>query len=106
MLAACATVPCRRHIELPALKIVMWRCWMLRCVVDYKPHKFDAECCNILANFAEMVVRDVERYAALEQRADEQRWASLEQVCTQKANDIHTGRVTAVLLVRCENVLV
>ena len=40
-----------------------------RCVVDFKPRKFDAECCNILANFAEMVVRDVERYSAEEERS-------------------------------------
>ncbi|KAK9810348.1 hypothetical protein WJX72_009180 [[Myrmecia] bisecta] len=31
------------------------------CVVDYKPRKFDAESCNLLCNFATMVVRDVER---------------------------------------------
>ena len=37
--------------------------------MDFKPRKFDAECCNILANFAEMVVRDVERYSADEERA-------------------------------------
>ena len=38
------------------------------CVVDYRPREFDAECCNMLANFAEIVVRDTERYtAALEQ---------------------------------------
>ena len=38
------------------------------CVIDYQPREFDAECCNMLANFAEIVVRDTERYtAALEQ---------------------------------------
>ena len=38
------------------------------CVVDYRPREFDAECCNMLANFAEIVVRDTERYtAALEE---------------------------------------
>ena len=36
-----------------------------RCLLDYKPREFDAECCNILANFAEMVVRDAERFAAM-----------------------------------------
>jgi hypothetical protein len=38
------------------------------CVIDYRPREFDAECCNMLANFAEIVVRDTERYtAALEE---------------------------------------
>lgn len=36
--------------------------------MDYTPRNFDAECCNILCNFAEIVVRDSERYA-LEVRA-------------------------------------
>ena len=35
-----------------------------RCLCDYTPRTFDAECCNILCNFAEIVVRDAERYAA------------------------------------------
>lgn len=35
-----------------------------RCLCDYAPRTFDAECCNILCNFAEIVVRDAERYAA------------------------------------------
>ena len=48
--------------------------------MDYKPRKFDAECCNILANFAEMVVRDVERYAAAEQHAELPKRSSFEQV--------------------------
>lgn len=34
--------------------------------MDYKPREFDAECCNILANFAEMVVRDAERFTELD----------------------------------------
>ena len=34
-----------------------------RCLADYQPRMFDAECCNILCNFAEIVVRDAERYA-------------------------------------------
>jgi len=38
------------------------------CVIDFRPREFDAECCNMLANFAEIVVRDTERYtAALEE---------------------------------------
>ena len=49
--------------------------------MDYKPRKFDAECCNILANFAEMVVRDTERYAAAEQRAGLQQQNPLTQAC-------------------------
>ena len=36
-----------------------------RCVVDFVPREFDAECCAILSNFAEIVVRDAERYAQL-----------------------------------------
>lgn len=34
-----------------------------RCLIDFVPREFDAECCNVLANFAEIVVRDAERYA-------------------------------------------
>ncbi len=48
--------------------------------MDYKPRKFDAECCNILANFAEMVVRDAERYAAEDERAGLHRHIALKQV--------------------------
>lgn len=38
--------------------------WLCRFVADYKAREFDAECCSILANFAEMVVRDVEQYTS------------------------------------------
>lgn len=31
------------------------------CVIDPKPRKFDAESCNLLCNFAEMVVREIEK---------------------------------------------
>ena len=57
-----------------------------RCVVDFKPRKFDAECCNILANFAEMVVRDVERYAAAEQQTQLQLQGPLKQARTLPAS--------------------
>lgn len=32
-----------------------------RCVIDSKPHKLDAEAANLLANFAEVVVRQIEK---------------------------------------------
>ena len=42
--------------------VVQQRCALVcRCVIDFVPREFDAECCNILANFAEMVVRETER---------------------------------------------
>eukprot|EP00884_Botryococcus_braunii_P002377 jgi/Botrbrau1/1213/Bobra.0163s0021.1 len=31
------------------------------CVIDLKPRQFDAESCNVLANFAEVVVREIEK---------------------------------------------
>lgn len=31
------------------------------CVIDPKPRTFDAESCNLLCNFAEMVVREIEK---------------------------------------------
>ncbi|KAK9811611.1 hypothetical protein WJX72_006916 [[Myrmecia] bisecta] len=36
------------------------------CVCDFAPHKFDASCCAILCNFAEMVVREIEADSALQ----------------------------------------
>ena len=31
------------------------------CVLDHKPREFDAENCNVLCNFAEVVVREIEK---------------------------------------------
>lgn len=31
------------------------------CVIDREPRRFDAESCNLLCNFAEMVVREIEK---------------------------------------------
>ena len=31
------------------------------CVLDHKPREFDAENCNVLCNFAEVVVREMEK---------------------------------------------
>lgn len=31
------------------------------CVIDLKPRQFDAESCTVLANFAEVVVREIEK---------------------------------------------
>ena len=31
------------------------------CVIDREPRPFDAESCNLLCNFAEMVVREIEK---------------------------------------------
>jgi hypothetical protein len=39
-----------------------------RCVLDVRPRMFDAEKCNVLCNFAEMVMRDLERQATSTQR--------------------------------------
>lgn len=32
-----------------------------RCVIDRRPRQFDAESCNLLCNFAEVVVREIEK---------------------------------------------
>ncbi len=32
-----------------------------RCAIDTQPRSFDAESCNLLCNFAEMVVREIEK---------------------------------------------
>ncbi|GIL48868.1 hypothetical protein Vafri_5296 [Volvox africanus] len=36
------------------------------CIIDNKPRSFDAESCNMLANMAEMVVREIEKDMLLE----------------------------------------
>jgi hypothetical protein len=38
------------------------------CIIDNKPRTFDAESCNMLANMAEMVVREIEKDKALEEQ--------------------------------------
>ncbi|KAG2489421.1 hypothetical protein HYH03_012059 [Edaphochlamys debaryana] len=38
------------------------------CVIDNKPRAFDAESCNMLANMAEMVIREIEKDTLLEQQ--------------------------------------
>lgn len=38
------------------------------CIIDNKPRVFDAESCNMLANMAEMVVREIEKDQMLEQQ--------------------------------------
>eukprot|EP00882_Tetradesmus_deserticola_P000798 GHRQ01000869.1.p1 GENE.GHRQ01000869.1~~GHRQ01000869.1.p1 ORF type:complete len:829 (+),score=338.09 GHRQ01000869.1:201-2489(+) len=49
------------------------------CIIDVKPRTFDAESCNMLANMAEMVVREIEKDKALEeQRLRQQRLRSKE----------------------------
>lgn len=35
------------------------------CIIDTRPRKFDAESCSVLANMAEMVVREIEKEKAL-----------------------------------------
>jgi hypothetical protein len=37
-----------------------------RCIIDRQPRKFDAESCNVLANLAEMVTREIERDSVAE----------------------------------------
>lgn len=39
-----------------------------RCIIDSKQRTFDAESCNVLANMAEMVVREIEKDVMLEQQ--------------------------------------
>ena len=34
---------------------------MCSSVFDYKPRKIDAESCNVLCNFAEMIMREIQR---------------------------------------------
>ncbi|MEW5298840.1 MAG: hypothetical protein WDW36_001918 [Sanguina aurantia] len=36
------------------------------CIIDVVPHRFDAQSCNLLANMAEMVVREIEKEAMLQ----------------------------------------
>ncbi|KAG2454256.1 hypothetical protein HYH02_001289 [Chlamydomonas schloesseri] len=36
------------------------------CIIDNKPRRFDAESCNMLANMAEMVVREIEKDKLIE----------------------------------------
>ncbi|KAK9814720.1 hypothetical protein WJX72_010481 [[Myrmecia] bisecta] len=42
------------------------------CVLDYKPRTLDAEKANLLCNFAEMVVREIERDAWFNSKAERQ----------------------------------
>lgn len=48
------------------------------CIIDRAPRTFDAEACNVLANMAEMVVREIEKDQVMENNA--QRTAMLSQV--------------------------
>lgn len=49
-------------------------CLVCRCIIDKVPRTFDAESCNMLANMAEMVVREIERdRELLERRLKERR---------------------------------
>ena len=34
---------------------------MCRCIIDRKQRKFDAESCRLLCNFAEVVVKEIEK---------------------------------------------
>lgn len=38
-----------------------------RCIIDKEPRTFEAESCNMLANMAEMVIREIEKEKALEE---------------------------------------
>lgn len=35
--------------------------FICRCIIDKKARKFDAESCRLLSNFAEVVVREIEK---------------------------------------------
>jgi len=48
-------------------------CAAARCIIDDKPREFDANSCNLLANMAEMVLREIEKDQVLqEQRLKQQ----------------------------------
>jgi hypothetical protein len=52
---------------------MLWRAVPCRCIIDDKPRHFDANSCNLLANMAEMVLREIEKEAMLqEQRLKQQ----------------------------------
>ena len=36
-------------------------CLMCRCIIDRKERQFDAESCRLLCNFAEVVVREIQK---------------------------------------------
>lgn len=52
-----------------------------RCIIDDKPRQFDANSCNMLANMAEMVLREIEKDKMLEeQRLRQQRQSEQRQL--------------------------
>lgn len=64
--AKISTLPCNSFPQHPPGAMLTTICSATcRCLIDYVPREFDAECCAILCNFAEVVVRDTERYTAL-----------------------------------------
>ena len=67
------------------------------CVLDHKPREFDAENCNVLCNFAEVVVREIEK--------DKRRVSALAAGCTCSVCHFTVIRHVAVantgLLVYC-----
>eukprot|EP00879_Flechtneria_rotunda_P009419 GHRR01009861.1.p1 GENE.GHRR01009861.1~~GHRR01009861.1.p1 ORF type:complete len:626 (+),score=158.82 GHRR01009861.1:171-2048(+) len=69
------------------------------CIIDKNPRSFDAESCNMLANMAEMVIREIERDKALEeQRLQQERAAKGEQTHKQllRAIDCFTEAIMLV----------
>jgi hypothetical protein len=56
--------------------LIMWTAMFLylsiaRCIIDSKPTKFSADSCTMLANFGEMVVRELEKEKILEAQKHE-----------------------------------
>jgi hypothetical protein len=55
---------CSSFTYLPAC-LPAYRLTCCRCVIDRKPRVFDAESCMMLTNMGQMVVRELEKDAAL-----------------------------------------
>lgn len=71
----CAVLCCA---VLSALYVCVCAC---RCIIDDKPRQFDANSCNMLANMAEMVLREIEKEKMLEeQRLRQQRQSEQQQL--------------------------
>ena len=61
------------------------------CIIDDKPTKFSAESCTMLANFGEMVVRELEKEKTLE----------LQQLQSQVLSHEKDNMLRAMNLIRC-----
>lgn len=66
------------------------------CIIDTKPRRFDAESCNMLANMAEMVVREIEKEKMLQHQRQRSELLSKENTQLLRAIDCFSEGIMLV----------